>query len=111
MQQSVFHRRADDIDPVAQHEAALELTTGDTAIKEDPFAALFRLPATNDQLTVFDRDRKIFLGKARDSECDAERTLTGLFNVIRRVAVVSGLGRSFDEAFELFESHMEGLPA
>src|SRR3546814_12378474 len=63
VEQAALKRGAGDVDPLGQHEAALELTGSAAAVQIDP-ALIVGLLATAHQLAVLDLDRAVCLREA-----------------------------------------------
>jgi Trk K+ transport system NAD-binding subunit len=69
---------------------------------------LLGLAAAHDKLAVLHGDRQITLAEPRHGQRDAIRVLAALFDIVGRVAVVSGLRGPFHEALQLIEPKRNG---
>src|SRR3546814_10635335 len=103
--QAALKRGAGDLDPLGQHEAALELTGSDAAVQIDP-ALIVGLLAADHQLAVLDLDREVCLREAGHREGDAQPVLAALLDVVGRIAL-GGLGNTVDGLLELLETEQE----
>jgi hypothetical protein len=70
-QEPVGQIRAQHLHAVGKKEGALELTSGNAAVKEVP-GLVFGLPAADHELAFLQGDLKLVLGEAGDRKSDAE---------------------------------------
>ena len=107
MQQAVVEPGALDLDPLGQHEGALELARRDAAVQEVAALAVVLVAPANHQLVVLLRDLQVVHAEARDGERDAEPGFAGLLDVVGRVAV-GVLGDPFEHLLEMIEAEEQG---
>jgi hypothetical protein len=108
VQKPMLHRRARNLHPVGQDEAALELPRRDPAMQEHALPVILGLLAAHDKLLVLHGDRRGHpRPKTGHGQRDAVRVLAPLFDIVGRVAFVPGLRGPFHEALQLIESQEE----
>ncbi|MEL0111229.1 MAG: hypothetical protein VW835_05810 [Rickettsiales bacterium] len=95
--------RLADFDAFGQHEAALKLPCRDATVQKAAFHVVF-LPASDNQLAVFDLDREIGLGKTRNRQGNPQRILADLFDIVGRIAFCLHLRDAIQGPLEFFET-------
>ncbi len=73
MQQAIIQPGAFDLDPLRDHERALELARRDAAVKKHPSVTIVSLTTSDYQLVIFKRDLQIIHRKSRDRQSDTQR--------------------------------------
>ena len=104
-EQAVVEPCAHDLDPVGQHEGALELTRGDAAMEKDA-SAVVGLLAAHRELVLDQLDGEIVGCEARHGERDAKVVLADPLDVVRRIAL-GVLGQSIERALELVKTQQQ----
>src|SRR5580698_6715215 len=110
-QQSVLQVRPQYLHAVRQHEGALELARGDTAVDVLP-AFIVLLAAADDELALFYADIELVAGKARHGKGNAQAlgavaVARNPLDVVRRVPVC-GLPDPIEHALDLVEAKQKG---
>lgn len=91
MQETVFKGRPPHLDPVGEDEAPLELSRGNAAMEEHAALPVITLLPADHELVVFQRDREIVLGKARNRERNPIETIPPLLDVVGRITFPADL--------------------
>ena len=107
MQEAVVEFGANNFDPLGQHEIALELARRNPAMQINP-VGIVGLPATDEELVIFEFDRKIGFRESCDSERDTQAARTDLFDIIGWVALRGHLRDPVERLFEALESQQKG---
>src|SRR5690242_454973 len=65
------------------------------------------LLAANHQLIILDRDCQVGHRKASDGECDAQRVLASLLDIVWRIAVGGSLVDAIERPLEMLEAEQQ----
>jgi len=103
MQQPIAQLGTGYLDTVGEDEAALELTSRNTAMQENAFL-IIGLLAADHQLVVLQGDGEIGSGEARDSQRDTQSIFGNLLDIVRGITLGSGFGGAFDQTFHVIEA-------
>ena len=107
MEQTIIERGASDLDALGQHEGALELAGGDTAVQIQTLP-LLGLLAADDELRVLDLDRQVIHGETGNRQGNAQAVFAELLDVVGRIAIRRGLGHPIERPFEVVEAQQKG---
>src|ERR1051326_5132639 len=107
VQEAVVEPGVLHLDTFGQHEGALELACGDTAMQVDALALVLLL-ATHDKLVVLHEDVEVIERKSRYGQGEAQRLLAGLLDIVRRITIALRLGDAIEHALEMVEAQEQG---
>ncbi len=109
MQQPVFHDRLSHFDTIGKHKTALKLARGDSAMQEYAVGTVVMLPTSDHKLSVLNGYAEILFPKSCHRQCDPIGSVGRLFDIERRIPIVAGLRRPFQQAFKLLEPKQMGI--
>src|SRR5258707_136168 len=106
VEQPVVEPGAAHLDPLGEHERALELARRDAAMEIDALAVIGLL-AADDELVVLDRDRQIGHREAGDRERDAQLVFAELLDVVGWIPVTGDLVDPVERPLEMLEAQQQ----
>jgi hypothetical protein len=104
VQQTVIKPSGPHLDPLGQHEGALELPRGDAAMQEYPPLHLLILLALDHQLIIFDGDLEIVHAEPGNRQRDTQFLRPGLLDIIRRITIGAGFTRALEQLLKMIEA-------